>query len=48
MIDAVWGYDYFGGTNTVDVYVRYIHKKLDTDKPSLVSSVRFIGCIIKD
>ncbi len=48
IIDAVWGYDYFGDTNTVDVYVRYIRKKLDTDKPSLISSVRGIGYIIKD
>ena len=48
IIDAVWGYDYFGDTNTVDVYVRYIRKKLDTDEPSLISSVRGIGYIIKD
>lgn len=48
IIDAVWGYDYFGDTNTVDVYVRYIRKKLDTTKPSLISSVRGIGYIIKD
>ena len=48
IIDAVWGYDYFGDTNTVDVYVRYIRKKLDTDKLSLISSVRGIGYIIKD
>lgn len=48
IIDAVWGYDYFGDTNTVDVYVRYIRKKLDTDKPSIISSVRGIGYIIKD
>ncbi len=48
IIDAVWGYDYFGDTNTVDVYVRYIRKKLDIDKPSLISSVRGIGYIIKD
>ena len=48
IIDAVWGYDYCGDTNTVDVYVRYIRKKLDTDKPSLISSVRGIGYIIKD
>lgn len=48
IIDSVWGYDYFGDTNTVDVYVRYIRKKLDKDKPSLISSVRGIGYIIKD
>lgn len=25
---AVWGYDYYGDTNIVDVYVRYVRKKL--------------------
>ena len=29
IIEAVWGFDYYGDTNTVDVYVRYIRKKLD-------------------
>lgn len=48
IIDSVWGYDYFGDTNTVDVYVRYIRKKLDKGKESLISSVRGIGYIIKD
>lgn len=48
IIEAVWGYDYFGDTNTVDVYVRYIRKKLDASKPSLISAVRGIGYMIKD
>lgn len=48
IIEAVWGYDYFGDTSTVDVYVRYIRKKLDDDGPSIISSVRGIGYIAKD
>lgn len=48
IIEAVWGYDYFGDTNTVDVYVRYLRKKLDIEGPSIISSVRGIGYIIKD
>ncbi|CAD2071125.1 response regulator transcription factor [Jeotgalicoccus meleagridis] len=48
IIESVWGYDYFGDTNTVDVYVRYIRKKLDSEKPSLISAVRGIGYMIKD
>ncbi|AKG72880.1 response regulator transcription factor [Salinicoccus halodurans] len=47
IIEAVWGFDYYGDTNTVDVYVRYIRKKLDRDKPSIISSVRGIGYIVK-
>src|SRR5699024_8287770 len=30
IIESVWGYDYFGDTNTVDVYVIYIKKKLES------------------
>ncbi len=48
IIEAVWGYDYFGDTNTVDVYVRYLRKKIDREDPSVISSVRGIGYMIKD
>ena len=48
IIEAVWGYDYYGDTNTVDVYVRYLRKKLDHESPSIISSVRGIGYIVKD
>lgn len=48
IIEAVWGYDYFGDSSTVDVYVRYIRKKLDNEAPSIISSVRGIGYIAKD
>ena len=29
ILDAVWGYDYFGETRTVDVHIRQLRKKLD-------------------
>lgn len=48
IIEAVWGYDYFGDTNTVDVYVRYLRKKLDKETPSIITSVRGVGYIIKE
>lgn len=48
IIEYVWGYDYFGDTNTVDVYVRYLRKKIDQESPSIISSVRGIGYMIKD
>ena len=48
IIEAVWGYDHFGDTNTVDVYVRYLRKKIDRGDPSVISSVRGIGYMIKD
>ncbi|GGI33264.1 MULTISPECIES: response regulator transcription factor [Staphylococcus] len=48
IIAKVWAYDYQGDTNVVDVYVRHLRKKLDQSKPSLISSVRGYGYMIKD
>ncbi|NJH66727.1 response regulator transcription factor [Staphylococcus agnetis] len=48
IIEKVWAYDYQGDTNVVDVYVRHLRKKLDQSKPSLISSVRGYGYMIKD
>ena len=45
----IWNYDYEGGTNVVDVYIRYIRQKID-DKYSvkIINTVRGVGYIIKD
>ncbi|MDT0668979.1 response regulator transcription factor [Mammaliicoccus sciuri] len=48
IIEAVWGYDYYGDTNVIDVYVRYLRKKIDIDTESIITSVRGIGYILKD
>lgn len=48
IISKVWEYDYQGDTNVVDVYIRHLRKKLDKSKPSLISSVRGYGYMIKD
>lgn len=44
IITQVWGYDYYGDTNVVDVYIRYLRKKIDTgfDFP-LIKTVRGVG-----
>lgn len=42
--EAVWGYDYFGGSNIVDVYVRRLRRKLEKDDHSpLIHTVRGVG-----
>lgn len=49
LLDNVWGYDYFGDTNIVDVYIRYIRNKVD--KPfsaKLVHTVRGVGYVVKE
>lgn len=49
ILEAVWGYDYFGDTNVVDVYIRYLRKKIDrTFKPELIHTVRGVGYVLKD
>jgi DNA-binding winged helix-turn-helix (wHTH) protein len=39
----VWGYDFFGGTRTVDVHVRRLRAKLGTEYESLIGTVRNVG-----
>ena len=39
----VWGYDYFGGTRTVDVHVRRLRAKLGPENETLIGTVRNVG-----
>jgi DNA-binding winged helix-turn-helix (wHTH) protein len=39
----VWGYDYFGGTRTVDVHVRRLRAKLGSEHEALIGTVRNVG-----
>ncbi len=43
LLQEVWGYDYFGGTRTVDVHVRRLRAKLGTDHENLIGTVRNVG-----
>ncbi|MFB4160415.1 response regulator transcription factor [Geomicrobium sp. JSM 1781026] len=47
LIQTVWGYDYYGDTNVVDVYIRYLRKKIDADHSPLIHTVRGIGYVLK-
>ncbi|SFE35149.1 DNA-binding response regulator, OmpR family, contains REC and winged-helix (wHTH) domain [Lentibacillus persicus] len=49
LIEHVWGFDYFGDTNVVDVYIRYLRQKIDKPfKEPYVSTVRGVGYTIKE
>lgn len=49
LLNHVWDYEYFGDTNVVDVYIRYLRQKIDEKYGiRLISTVRGIGYIIKD
>jgi DNA-binding response OmpR family regulator len=43
LLSEVWGYDYYGGTRTVDVHVRRLRAKLGSDHENLISTVRNVG-----
>jgi DNA-binding response OmpR family regulator len=43
LLQEVWGYDYYGGTRTVDVHVRRLRAKLGPDHEVLIGTVRNVG-----
>ena len=44
----IWNYDYEGGSNVVDVYIRYLRKKIDDGfEPKLIHTVRGAGYVLK-
>lgn len=47
--DHIWNYDYEGGTNVVDVYIRYLRKKIDEDHDKkLIHTVRGMGYVLRE
>jgi DNA-binding response OmpR family regulator len=43
LLQEVWGYDYFGGTRTVDVHVRRLRAKLGSEYEAMIGTVRNVG-----
>jgi DNA-binding response OmpR family regulator len=43
LVQEVWGYDYFGGTRTVDVHVRRLRAKLGVEHEAMIGTVRNVG-----
>ncbi|AMQ08128.1 response regulator transcription factor [Sporosarcina psychrophila] len=49
LLDAVWGFDYYGDTNVVDVYIRYVRKKIEQgEKSTLIQTIRGVGYVLKE
>lgn len=49
LIEHVWGFDYYGDTNVVDVYIRYLRQKIDKDfDRAYIHTVRGVGYTIKE
>ena len=43
LLDKVWGYDYYGGTRTVDVHIRRLRSKTEDSNNTFIETVRNIG-----
>jgi len=48
LLREVWGYDYYGGTRTVDVHVRRLRAKLGPENETLIQTVRGVGYLAVD
>ncbi|MDH5506620.1 MAG: response regulator transcription factor [Anaerolineae bacterium] len=47
--DDVWGYDFGGESNIIEVYVRYLRQKLESgDEPRLIHTVRGMGYVLRE
>ncbi len=49
LLDQIWGYDFSGETNSVDVYIRYLRAKIEEPfDMKIITTVRGVGYVIKD
>jgi len=49
LLEKVWGFDYMGETNVVDVYIRYLRAKIDDRfDVKLIKTIRGVGYVIRD
>lgn len=47
--EHIWNYDYTGASNVVDVYIRYLRRKIDDDfEPKLIHTVRGAGYVLRE
>ncbi len=49
ILNCVWGYDFLGETNIIEVYVRYLREKIEDSpsSPRLIMTVRGVGYVLK-
>ena len=50
IFDRVWGYDFGGESNVLEVYIRYLRQKLETEEnmPRLIHTVRGVGYVMRE
>jgi DNA-binding response OmpR family regulator len=47
ILARIWGYDYFGDDNVIEVFVRHLREKLDDTPPRLIQTVRSVGYVLR-
>lgn len=48
ILARIWGYNYAGDDNVIEVYVRHLREKLEDDPPQLLQTVRGVGYVLRD
>jgi DNA-binding response OmpR family regulator len=49
IFDRVWGYDFGGESNVLEVYIRYLRQKLESGgEPRLIYTVRGVGYVLRE
>ena len=47
ILDRVWGYDFGGRSNIVELYISYLRKKIDSGRPPMIHTLRGAGYVLK-
>lgn len=47
ILDRVWNYDFGGQANVVELYISYLRKKIDADRPAMIHTMRGAGYVLK-
>lgn len=47
ILQKVWDYDFEGRSNVVELYISYLRKKVDADRPPMIHTVRGVGYVIR-
>ncbi len=49
ILEQVWGYDFMGDSNIIEVYIRYLRLKLEANNEQrLLQTVRSVGYVLRD
>jgi two-component system OmpR family response regulator len=47
ILDHVWSYDFGGRSSVVEIYISYLRRKIDTEEPRMIHTVRGVGYVLK-